>query len=1229
MLIRKKLLIAFGVAQILIASSASANPEAKQVTRGIQVEGPALSKTTITPTVADFSTSSVGEKEVEGLINALRSGNVKNRTIAATELYKALGQCGDCSAEILFYGYSDVARSFVNDGRNADGITPQYRRGYSVNVLKEGIDRILRLQRADNTGSNYQSAGLAASLIRYLIDVIPDVYEEQKGPLYESYVETARKSRKSNLEGLALGEYLVWSVAHGDPEQSLKILDRLSALPNDNQLIPFSIVFKEGDISLLDIRSGPGWENIIKAIAYARAGKMDEAEAYFGSYLKVTASDNATGVSLRSEALYFLARGDNARYLDRIKRLSIFLEQGYQEFSEEEIEPLLQTSYRGLLKHYISQGEIYQARAIVSKAKKLFPYNRIFDPDTLLDFYWQDPNCRGARGVQSHACAVDEAFNIMNNSLNSVADGALAAKQQKFNFMEIQKSGDLAKSCEDGFRTGYSDNFFLSSITDMRPVRMDLEAMRALERRTVFGGPDCFVLAKSGSFSNEKMLRYLSGEQDYNVGFADREFTMPPLSLDEAYVQFYVNDNHVYVWVVSSGTIGWKRLDINRKLLSELVTKLREPLTFKKDQPFDRAAAWQIYKLLFSKIEELIAGKTKLYISANEPLSSLPFNLLIKSDPANADFRRTHWLIRDHAVTIFTSLSTLVHARAHPRAVRNRPNSMVAYYDPMFTTSNERKNPAYDPNEFGARSAGSNLDSISLLASLERLPGTANELELIKANFSSRDLELISGFRASETDIKKRNLSPYSIVYIATHGLTGPQLKPFSIGKVEPGLALSNPGNPSLLDDGVLQESEIYRLQLAADLVVLSGCNTAANGATSEDPISGLAAAFLYAGAGSVIATHWEISDAETARLMGNIFGSSIDVLGAGTSLALQQSTLSYLASLSDDSLAHPRYWAPFLVINASFDVGDNQRTAIWKNTIKNYPCAREEPRSRCNKVSSSTVIKCTTPSNPIEDMICRQPQLSALDGKMKRWYRVALGAELDSIDQLRWETAYRDQCRTEKCLVAQHVGRIEQFKAYIADFKPGKGYILEMRYPGGDWEEIALAAYSENDASDLEYCKDSAQRGLQRHNYTEFRCVTRRASVSGSKQVTWQAAPISKAAHVAPDGVTYERIDASTDTGNRLGIKGVVTSIKGALGIRSAILVQAVVNGSPAMDAGVQKGDIITAVYFDVVRDIDQLSQITSRIPLGTRFPLQITRAGRGQVLQVLSRDMQGINLP
>ena len=129
MLIGKKALIAFGVAQLLIASAASANPEARQATRGVQVEGTATSKRTITQTTVDTSTRSVGEKKVIELINASRLGKVKNRTIAATELHKALGRCIDCSAEILFYGYSDVATSFLNDGRQADGITLQARSG--------------------------------------------------------------------------------------------------------------------------------------------------------------------------------------------------------------------------------------------------------------------------------------------------------------------------------------------------------------------------------------------------------------------------------------------------------------------------------------------------------------------------------------------------------------------------------------------------------------------------------------------------------------------------------------------------------------------------------------------------------------------------------------------------------------------------------------------------------------------------------------------------------------------------------------------------------------------------------------------------------------------------------------------------------------------------------------------------------------------------------------------
>src|ERR1700693_4253462 len=80
------------------------------------------------------------------------------------------------------------------------------------------------------------------------------------------------------------------------------------------------------------------------------------------------------------------------------------------------------------------------------------------------------------------------------------------------------------------------------------------------------------------------------------------------------------------------------------------------------------------------------------------------------------------------------------------------------------------------------------------------------------------------------------------------------------------------PDQPSELDDGLLQASEVAQLKLNADWVVLSACNTAAEDRPGAEALSGLARAFFYAGARSLIVSHWPVSDFYTAQLMSTTF---------------------------------------------------------------------------------------------------------------------------------------------------------------------------------------------------------------------------------------------------------------------------------------------------------------------------------------------------------------------
>ena len=184
----------------------------------------------------------------------------------------------------------------------------------------------------------------------------------------------------------------------------------------------------------------------------------------------------------------------------------------------------------------------------------------------------------------------------------------------------------------------------------------------------------------------------------------------------------------------------------------------------------------------------------------------------------------------------------------------------------------------------------------------------------------------------------------YRIVYFATHGLVSGDLQKFAKNKIEPALVLSIPDKPTDFDDGLLTASEIAQLKLNADWVVLSACNTASSDGVGAEARSGLARAFLYAGARSLVVSHWDVSDEATTSLMSNLFEISTKNLGLPHGEAFREATLKLLNEAKTEENAHPRVWAPFIVVGepakrvATIQPAVERRDSPEINTLQTAP---------------------------------------------------------------------------------------------------------------------------------------------------------------------------------------------------------------------------------------------------------------------------------------------------
>jgi CHAT domain-containing protein len=154
-------------------------------------------------------------------------------------------------------------------------------------------------------------------------------------------------------------------------------------------------------------------------------------------------------------------------------------------------------------------------------------------------------------------------------------------------------------------------------------------------------------------------------------------------------------------------------------------------------------------------------------------------------------------------------------------------------------------------------------------------------------------------------------MKTYSVISFATHGLIAGE-----IGSHDADLVLTPPAQSGDEDDGLLSTGEIAELSLDADLVILSACNTAAGDSENEEGHSGLADAFFYAGARSLLVSHWPVySDAAT-----DLTTHAIDQATASDDMTIAHGLrLAMLAALDaagdDPRKQHPAYWAPFTLV--------------------------------------------------------------------------------------------------------------------------------------------------------------------------------------------------------------------------------------------------------------------------------------------------------------------------
>jgi CHAT domain-containing protein len=352
-------------------------------------------------------------------------------------------------------------------------------------------------------------------------------------------------------------------------------------------------------------------------------------------------------------------------------------------------------------------------------------------------------------------------------------------------------------------------------------------------------------------------------------------------------IEYFIGTENRFIFIVTKEKVLAMPLEIDSKKLFQKVREFRvravEGITLDRlfSKAYERPLS-DLYEILIQPIEKEIFGKKNLIIVPHGMLHYLPFQALLS--------REGKYLIESFTISYLPSATVLKYAR-----VKNKGNRKD-----LFAAGN----PATE---------------------LPPLPAAELEVKEVSAIFEKR-LVLI-GQQATKTSVKSQG-SRYDLMLLSTHG------EMIESSPLKSNLRFT----PSERDNGRLTVSEIFDMEIKANLVTLSACETAlvkgeAGDFPQGDDLVGLSRAFIHAGAPSVVASLWKVSDDSTVQLMRNFYQNLRSIPKAEAlrkaQMDLMRSTVRFTVTRAGGGLiqaaqkgseeviecSHPFFWAPFILL--------------------------------------------------------------------------------------------------------------------------------------------------------------------------------------------------------------------------------------------------------------------------------------------------------------------------
>ena len=355
-----------------------------------------------------------------------------------------------------------------------------------------------------------------------------------------------------------------------------------------------------------------------------------------------------------------------------------------------------------------------------------------------------------------------------------------------------------------------------------------------------------------------------------------------------ALLEYVVAEDETYLFAVtnaagkSQAEVRVYTLPVKRHDLAKQIEDFRGQLAA-RDLGF-RASAVKLYELLLKPAEAQIRGKTNLVIAPDDKLWDLPFQALLTG--------ASRFMIEEAAIAYTPSLTALreMTKRRKNQSADSAPTTLLALGNPLLG------------GETASRAALALRDE-----KLAPLPESEQEVKALRRLYGVSRSKVYIGAEAREDRVKSE-AGGARILHFATHGMLNNASPMYSH------LVLAEGGAG---EDGLLEAWELMRLDLKADLAVLSACETARGRVGAGEGMIGLSWAMFIAGVPSTVVSQWKVEAAGTRDLMINFHRALISQPVAGKAATTKTEALrqSALKLMKNPETRHPFYWAGFVLI--------------------------------------------------------------------------------------------------------------------------------------------------------------------------------------------------------------------------------------------------------------------------------------------------------------------------